>query len=276
MLTLLQADTYATQFLELRAQAKQCRPFPAKAKITVEDAYFIARRIQAQRLAQGEIHIGRKIAFANHALWDKYGKNTPIHDMMWAPLFSSTVRFLDATHGIQSLAGAVQPRLAPEIIFKFATTPSPDASIDEIADCLEWMAHGFEIVVCPFPKWEFNAVDAIAAFALHGALLIGEPHQLASTSRHNLGSILANTSVSLSCNSHLLSAGFGSDFVESPLHALWHLQQMLKDQPDCTQLQAGEIISTGTWTDLVPVASGQTWSSAFSGASLAGLTMSFV
>ena len=54
------------------------------------------------------------------------------------------------------------------------------------------------------------------------------------------------------------------------------LQQLLKDQPDTPTLQAGEIISTGTWTDLTPVKSGQTWSSAFSGASLAGLSVSFI
>lgn len=276
MLTLTQANLYADQFLEARAQSTMRRPFPASAKISVDDAYLIARQIQAKRIADGEVQVGRKIGFANHTLWNKYGKTAPIQELIWTPLFSSTLRFMDETHGVQSLAGALQPRLAPEIIFKLAQTPSADASVEEIADCLEWMAHGFEIVVCPFPKWEFNIADAIATFALHGAFLIGEPHQLASTTRHHLGSILANTSVSLSCDSTLLSAGFGSDFLESPLHALWHLQQVLKNQPDTPTLQAGEIISTGTWTDLTPIQAGQTWSSAFSGASLAGLSVSFV
>ena len=276
MLTPTQVTTYADQFLEARAKSTTLRPFPANAKISFADAYQIAREIQAKRIAAGEEQVGRKIGFANHALWNKYGRNAPIHELIWTPLFSSTIRFMDQTHGVQSLAGALQPRLTPELIFKIGQTPSPDATVEEIADCLEWMAHGFEIVVCPFPKWEFNIADAIAAFALHGAFLIGEPHQLASTSRHNLGSILANTSVSLSCDSTLLSAGFGSDFIESPLHAIWHLQQLLKDQPDTPTLQAGEIISTGTWTDLTPVKSGQTWSSAFSGASLAGLSVSFI
>ncbi|PRC91582.1 2-keto-4-pentenoate hydratase [Solimicrobium silvestre] len=276
MLSPAQADQYATQFLEAREQAKQMRPFPANAKISVEDAYFIARQIQAQRLAAGEVQIGRKIAFANQTLLKKYGRNAPIQGLVWTPLFSSTVRYLEETHVVQSLTGAVQPRLAPEIIFKLGTTPAPDASLTELADCLEWMAHGMEIVVCPFPRWEFNTADAIAAFGFHGSLLIGEPHQLASTTRHNLGGILGNTAVSLSCDSTLLSAGFGSNLLESPLHALWHLQQLLKNQPESTTLQAGEIVCTGTWTDLPQIKAGQTWSSAFSGASLAGLSISFV
>jgi 2-keto-4-pentenoate hydratase len=41
-------------------------------------------------------------------------------------------------------------------------------------------------------------------------------------------------------------------------------------------LQAGEIISTGTWTDACPIEPGQTWTTAFSGVTLPGLTVSFV
>lgn len=275
MLSLAQADFYADQLLAVRAQAMQCDPFPVSAKISPDDAYIIARRIQAKRIKNGEQLVGRKIAFANRNLLSKYGKSAPIHGLIWTPLFSSTVRYMNSTHGVQSLKGAVQPRIAPEIIFKMAGTPKPDATLRELSDCLEWMAHGIEIVVCPFPNWKFDTADAIAAFALHGALLIGEPHPLSSTARHHLGSILANTTVSLSCDSTLLSAGFGSDLLESPLHALWHLQQLLKNQPKSTTLQAGEIICTGTWTDLPAIQPGQTWSTAFSGASLAGLAISF-
>lgn len=275
MLSPAQANLYAGQFLVARANAQQLEPFPVSAGIDVHDAYLIARQIASRRIAAGEKLVGRKIAFANRHLLARYGKHSPIQGLIWTPLFESTVRYLDEPFGIQNLVGAVQPRIAPEIIFRLGHTPGPDATLDELSDCLEWMAHGLEVAVCPFPDWEFDTADAIAAFGFHGTLLIGEPHQLSSTARHHLGSILANTSVSLSCDSTLLSAGFGSDVLESPLHALWHLHQLLKDQPDTTPLQAGEIISTGTWTDLPAIAPGQTWSTAFSGASLAGLSISF-
>lgn len=275
MLSLAQADSYADQFLTARTQTRLFEPFPVSADIDVDDAYFIARQIQSKRIAQGDQLIGRKIAFANSSVGKKYGKRAPINGLIWTPLFASTVRYLEEPFGTQSLTGAMQPRLAPEVVFKLARTPAPDADIAEIADCLDWMAHGMEIVVCPFPNWEFDKPDAIAAFAFHGTLLIGEPHQLSSATRQHLGSILGNTSVSLSCGSTLLSAGFGSDILESPLHALWHLQQLLKDQPESSTLQAGEIISTGTWTNLTDVRAGQTWRTAFSGATLAGLSISF-
>ena len=275
MLSITQADFYAHQFMQARSDAVQCQPFTEDSQVSLDDAYLIARQIQSRRVALGEELVGRKISFANHALLKKYGRSAPDQGLIWTPLFASTIRYLDEPYGVQSLTGAVQPRLAPELVFKIGRTPSLDADVDEISDCLEWMAHAMEIVVCPFPNWEFGITDAVAAFGMHGALLVGEPHQLSSTARHNLASILANTSVSLSNDSTLLSAGYGSDIMESPLHAIWHLQQLLKKQPEATTLQAGEIISTGTWTDLPHIAPGETWSTAFSGASLAGLSISF-
>ena len=74
----------------------------------------------------------------------------------------------------------------------------------------------------------------------------------------------------------LRAAGFCNDEMDSPLHALWHLHQLLQKQTRFRQLQAGEIISTGTWTDACPIEPGQTWTTAFSGVTLPGLTVSFV
>jgi 2-keto-4-pentenoate hydratase len=62
----------------------------------------------------------------------------------------------------------------------------------------------------------------------------------------------------------------------SPVHALWHLHQLLQKQPQFDALTAGEIITTGTWTDAYPIKHGQTWTTAFSGVALPGLTVSFV
>ena len=42
------------------------------------------------------------------------------------------------------------------------------------------MGHGFEIVQSIFPEWKFSAADTVAAFGLHGALLIGARHSIAA------------------------------------------------------------------------------------------------
>jgi 2-keto-4-pentenoate hydratase len=270
------ANRYAHQLLDARANSRLIPPLSSTAPLTVADGYDIAKSLMDIRIAQGETLVGRKLGFSNTKIWSRYGMKEQISQPIWTPLFDSTLRYTEDNRGIQSLKGALQPRIGPELVFKLSHTPDPDASVDDMAECIEWMAHAFEIVTCPFPDWKFEMADSIAAFGLHGSLIIGEPKMLSAASRHSLGSVLANASLSLSCGDELRSAGFGSDVLGNPVQALWHLHQMLKEQPRFPALQAGELITTGTWADVFPVAAGETWTSAFSGVSLPGLTVSFV
>ena len=280
MLMSTQANRYAHQLLDARAGSLQIAPLSAGSSLSMADGYDIARSILDIRIAQGEVPVGRKIGFTNRKIAAKYGISEPIHDSIWSTMFDGTVRYTEDNHGVQNLEGAIQPRIEPEIVFMLGRTPAPDASLEEMADCIEWMAHGYEIDVCPFPDWKFEVVDAIAAFGMHGALILGEPRVLSSATRRNLGDTLANASVSLSCSAQpsftLMAAGFGSDVLGNPVNALWQLHRQLLTQPQFAPLAAGEIITTGSWTDGYPVVKGQTWTTAFSGISLAGLTLSFV
>ncbi|WP_188396654.1 2-keto-4-pentenoate hydratase [Oxalicibacterium flavum] len=280
MLMSTQATRYAHQLLAARAQSQQIPCLSRANDLSIADAYDIAHSILNIRTAQGETMVGRKIGFTNRKIWSHYGEREPISAPMWAPMFDDTVRFAEDNRGVQSLAGAVQPRIEPEIVFKLGRAPSARATLEEVADCIEWMAHAYELVACPFPDWKFEAADAIAAFGLHGALIIGEPHVLSSATRANLPDILTAASVSLSYSEGgeftLHSAGFGSNVLDSPVHAVLQLHQTLQTQPQFAPLQAGELIATGTLTDAHPIKPGQTWSSAFSGLTLPGLTLSFV
>lgn len=276
MLLSTQANRFAHQLLDARAQTHLIAPLSSGDSLSMADSYDIAKSISDIRIAQGDIPIGRKIGFTNRKIWSKYGMVEPIRSPIWTPIFDTTVRFTEDNRGIQSLQGALQPRIGPELVFKLGATPAPGATIEQLADCIEWMAHAFEIVICPFPDWQFEMADAIAAFGLHGSLIVGEPRMLSAASRRSLGEVLANASLSLSCGDELRSAGFGSDVLGSPLHALWHLHQLLKMQSQFAPLSAGEVVTTGTWTDVCPVKPGETWTSAFSGVTLPGLTISFV
>jgi 2-keto-4-pentenoate hydratase len=115
---------------------------------------------------------------------------------------------------------------------------------------------------------------------LHGSLIIGEPRMLSAASRRNLAEVLTNSSVSLSSDfGHgfaLRGAGFGADVLDSPVHALMHLHKLLQTQQQFAPLAAGEIITTGTWTEAYKIAAGETWTTAFSGVTLPGLTVAFV
>lgn len=276
MLMSTQANRFAHRLLDARAQAQLISPLSSEVPLSLADSYDIVKSISNIRVAQGETLVGRKIGFTNRKIWSRYGVAEPISNPIWTPIFDETVRFTEDNRGLQCLKGALQPRIGPELVFKLGSTPAPDATIDELAGCIEWMAHAFEIVVCPFPEWKFEMADSVAAFGLHGSLIIGEPKMLSAATRRNLHEVLAYASLSLSCGDELRSAGFGSDVLGSPIRALWHLHEMLSAQAQFSPLQAGEIITTGTWTDVCPIKPGETWTSAFSGISLPGLTVSFV
>jgi 2-keto-4-pentenoate hydratase len=280
MLMSTQATRYAHQLLEARAAGRQLSPLSASAPLSIADGYDIAKSILDIRIAQGEKPLGRKIGFANRKLGPSDGLREQEGIPTWSTTFDTTVRYADDNMGVQSLRGAVQPRIQSEIVFKLGKTPDPNASMEGLADCIEWMAHGFEIVTCPYPDWRFEIADAIAAFGLHGALLIGEPKLVSAASRHHLAEVLADSSVSLSCREDgvysLRTAGFGSDVMGSPMYALKRLHRLLQTQPQFAPLSAGEIISTGAWAEAYPLAPGQIWTSAFSGVSLPGMSISFV
>lgn len=248
--------------------------------MSVADAYEIAQCLLQIRTAQGETAVGRKIGFTDRHLWPKSAEAEGADSLFWAPMYDETVRHTEENRGVQSLAGAVSPRLEPSIVFKLGMQPRPDATLEEIADCIEWMAHGIEIVDCLFPDWNFQEADAIAAFGLHGTLIVGEAKVLSAATRGNLADVLARSTVSVSFNQGeeftLCGAGLGSDVLGSPVHALLRLHQLLQTQPRFQPLQAGEIIASGAWTAAYPIKPGQTWTTAFSGVSLPGLTLSFV
>ena len=74
--------------------------------------------------------------------------------------------------------GLAEPRTEPEIIFKLELAPAPGIDETALRACVDWVGHGLEIVQSIFPRWKFSAPDAVAAFGLHGALLIGPRHSI--------------------------------------------------------------------------------------------------
>jgi 2-keto-4-pentenoate hydratase len=281
MLLSAQANRFAHQLLDARAQARLLSPLSqTNPSLSVADGYDVAKSILTIRTAQGDDAVGRKLEFANRSAARRQGLEQSADTPIWSTLFDSTVRYTEDNHGVQSLRGALQPRIQPHIVFMLGSTPAPDADLVAMAQSIEWMAPAFEIVVSPFPDWKFRAVDAIAAFGLHGSLIIGEPKVLSEATRRNLAPVLAGTSVSLSVSASdseaLRAAGFGDEVLGSPVHALWNLHRLLQGQSQFQQLAAGEIVATGGLTEAYPVEAGQTWTSAFSGVALTGLSVSFV
>lgn len=279
MLMTTKANQYAHALLKARTTGALHPLISTGGKLSIDDAYDIARSLLTVRIAQGETPVGRKIGFSNDRVRARYGKTVAVAEPIWSTLFDSTVSYAMNNVALHELGKAQQPRLEPHLVFKLARTPAPQASLTELADSLEWMAHGLEVVVSPYKDWDFDASDAIAAFGLNRMLVVGEPRMLSRHGRHQLPEVLAAATLSLSktasADSGIAAAGYGSDLMGSPLQALLSLHRQLQQQPAFSPLQAGEIVATGSWTEAFPVRRGEVWTSAFAQLNLPGLSLSF-
>ncbi len=232
-----------------------------------DGAYAIACEIHARRLRRGEKPVGRKIGLTNRTMWAQYQAWGPI----WGHVYDSTV--LSAPTGEMRLAVGhlLQPRIEPEIQLHFARTPPLTRDEGAILDCIDWIAQGFEIVQGPFPDWQFTAVDTIAAFALHGALVVGP--QVAVAEIENCAAKLRSFTVVLSSNGMQKATGGGAKVLDSPLLAFAYLAEIVAQQSVFAPVQAGEIVSTGTLTAPLPVTPGETWSTTLDGIDLPGMSV---
>jgi 2-keto-4-pentenoate hydratase len=233
-----------------------------------DSAYAIALEVYTRRVRRGERPVGRKIGFTNSSIWAEYRVSAPI----WGHVYDSTVHYAPAGEARLALVHLLQPRIEAEIQLHFARTPPVTRDEHAILESIDWIAQGFEIVQCPFPDWDFAAVDTIAAYAVHGALVIGTPVPVSEIG--HCADKLRRFEVVLSRDGVQQARGVGSNVLGSPLLAFAHLAEVLSLQSRFPPVQAGEIISTGTLTGLMPVSAGEEWSTTISGIDLPGLSIS--
>ena len=247
-------DAIAAEAANALINTRQISPFSSRPEgLTFDDAYRVTPRVRKIYQARGAKVAGRKIGFTNRTIWDQYGVYQPI----WGYVFDETAKDLAQTETL-ALRPFSEPRIEPEILFGLGSAPSADMDELALSSCIEWVALGFEIVQSIFPGWKFAAADTIAANGVHGALLIGPRQPFAPQATEWLRT-LSSFEIDLSCNGQLIDQGRAGNVLDGPLSALRHLVGLLAADPVNPPLAAGEIISTGTLTKAMPVASGKTW-----------------
>ncbi len=238
----------------------------------VARAYQQSLAVCALRLARGEQPRGYKIGFTNRNIWPAYGVFAPI----WGPVWDTTLIQCEG-EGVVALAGTCQPRLEPEAVFGLRAVPAAGASLEALFDAIDWVAPGFEIVQSHLAGWKFRAADTVADGALHARLLVGQRMAVRdiATDAAGLERALASASVTLHQGDQQVDQGRGANVLDGPLHALAHFIKELRACPGAADLKAGDVVTTGTWTDAWPVASGQEWTARFS-SPLASLKVRFI
>lgn len=231
----------------------------------VEAAYRVAHEITALREVRGERRVGRKIGFTNRTIWPIYDVSGP----MWGPVWDTTLH--EIGDGLHTLPKVPEARLEPEIAFGLKSAPQVGMSEAELAGCIDWVSHGFEVVFTPFPGWRFSGADCAAAFGLHGALYLGPRLPL----KQSIIDHLPRFRIVLEGPDGKRLKGCGADVLDGPLRALSYLLETLATDLGAAPISEGEIVTTGTLTDAVPILPGECWTTRLDGIDLPGATISF-
>jgi len=236
--------------------------------LDVAQAYRVSHAVTARRVARGETPVGYKIGFTNRTIWDEYGVYAPI----WGPVYDSTVRHVAGAVSDAAIAHLVEPRIEPEIVFRFARAPRANMDKAALLGCIDGVAHGFEIVQSLFPGWRFAAADCIAAFGLHGALFVGPWSAPAADAIETL----ARFSITLSKDGERMDVGEAANVLGGPLSALRHFVALHAADAEAGPIKAGDIVTTGTVTRAFPIRPGERWSTHVAGLTLPGMDITFM
>lgn len=238
--------------------------WPADSVATIPSdvalAYQTALQVRQLRIQRGEKPRGFKIGFTNRSIWERYQVFEPI----WGTVWDSTLTYADdRSEGTVDISRLSQPRLEPELVFGMRSTPAADLSAQSLFEAIEWMACGFEIVQSHAADWRFKVADTITDSALHAHLLIGKPLAVRGVASNGeaLHTLLSGLSLRLIHEGKTVDTGHARNVLDSPLMALLHFLKALRQCPGAPEVQAGDVITTGTWTDAWPIKAGQQWES---------------
>lgn len=240
-------------------------------------AYAVEAELTRLRREAGHATVGRKVGYANKAMW----RVLKLQTLVWANMYDDTVHYTSRPGSAErtrlelSIAGLRSPRIEPEVVIKLKEIPQgSDAAA--VLGAAEWIALGFEIVDCPYPDWKFQPADFVASFGLHAALFVGEPRAVGAEGVDALADQLAALKIVLEKNGQLVEEGFGKNALRSPALCVGELASAIAAQSGAEPLRASELISTGTLTNAQPIAAGEPWTVRAEGLDLQGLSLDVV
>jgi 2-keto-4-pentenoate hydratase len=267
-------EAIAQELLSASGTGQMISVLPSSsAGFDLNAAYAVEARLKAFRESQGHRAIGRKVGYANKAMW----RILKLETLVWAHMYEDTVHDAENDEASLTISHPRSLKIEPEIVFglkQAIRSPGNDAA--DTLQCVDWFALGFEIIDCPYPDWQFQPSDFVASFGLHAALVVGEKFHLHTEMLTKLAEDLPRFTVRIFKDGEFVEEGAGKSALRSPALCLAELSgAILRRFPD-EPLRAGELISTGTLTAGHPMETGQRWTAEVHGLALPSLTLHLV
>jgi 2-keto-4-pentenoate hydratase len=236
----------------------------------LDAAYQVEAKLKQRREAAGHKSVGRKVGYANKAMW----RILKLETLVWGHMYEDTVHQSTGNSAELRLENTRSLKIEPEIVFglKQAVTSAGLDAAGALA-AVDWLAIGFEIIDCPYPEWKFQPADFVASYGLHAALVIGDRVTVKPELIPALADQLAKFKVRMLKNGEFVEAGSGKNALRNPALCLAELGAAIAKRFPDEPLSAGEIVSSGTLTVGHLTAAGDRWTVEVEGVELPPLNL---
>ncbi len=234
---------YGDELYEAFTERKTLVPFTDRGiEISLEDAYKIQLQFIQRRLDSGETIVGKKIGVTSKAVQDMLGVFQPDFGQLTSGMVYQEGQTID-------LNGLIQPKAEAELAFVLKEDlQGPDVTAMDVIRATDYVAPCFEIVDSRIKDWKIKIEDTVADNASCGVYVIGsakaDPREVDITMA---GMVLEK-------NGELYSTGVGAAVQGSPANAVAWLANTLGELG--IPFKAGEVILSGSQSNLVPVTDG--------------------
>jgi 2-keto-4-pentenoate hydratase len=263
-------EILARELLSAQERGRMVEALSARSGFDLNSAYEIEATLKQFREAEGHRSVGRKVGYANKAMW----RVLKLETLVWAHMYDDTVHFSESNSATLSIPHPRSLKIEPEIVFgmKKALT-GQDLDAPTALAAVDWLAIGFEIIDCPFPEWKFQPGDFVASFGLHAALVVGEKMEVQPELIPKLVEDLSRFKVRIFKHGEFVEEGSGRNCLKSPALCLAELGSAIERRFPSECLSAGEIVSSGTLTAGHRTDSGDVWRVDVEGLPLPSLTL---
>lgn len=237
------AETLHRAYLD----AEPIEPVSLPADLTVEEGYAVQNAFVDHRIEDEGPVVGYKIGFTSEAVQSALGVEDPAYGRILADTVRRDRRF--------ELDRLIEPRIEPEIAFLLEDDLRSPVSRLDVAAATRFVVPAIEIVDSRIRDWDVTGPTAIADNALAARLLLGDRTTAVEGD-------LSLEGVEVLINGERRATGTGAAVLGHPADAVAWLAETLSGRGD--GLGAGDIVTTGSITEPLPVAAGDTATARFS------------
>ena len=245
-------------------------PLSARPGFDLDAAYAVENTLKRWREEAGHKSAGRKVGYANKAMW----RILKLDTLVWGHMYDDTVHYAEGSSAKLHIEHPRSLKIEPEIMFGMkAPIASPISDAAAALAAVDWIALGFEIIDCPYPDWKFQPSDFVASFGLHSGLLVGERVPIQRGRIPSLVDELARFKLRMMKGGELVEEGSAKNCLRSPALCLAELGSAIVRRFPDEPLTTGEIVSSGTLTAGHLTQAGDRWTAELDGLSLPPVTV---